>query len=288
MCTVQKRARYTPTSSTSGAASMGMSPSTLRTFSSSCALKAADGKLRSLPVCTGPPGWLLELPALCTVSHCQLHTTSTPRNSRFTRVREKNKQRYDASLCWHRRRRWWFPPAVLPPRRNTSRMPAFSPWYIETYLLTHGGAAAFVHPLTDSKLLQLKMVSPFFSKADSNIDGTLAFPDEAARRFCLLHLGLTEMLDEKRLAQARWTPDPTCFPAHSASNTSTHLLQVEVAEQAIYQMQQDVPGRRSRPNRGPVEPIAAKGIPSWIRNLYLFNQIPRNTLMVHHLSLIHI
>ena len=47
---------------------LGMSPSTLKTFSPTCALRAGDGKLRVIPHCTGPPGWLLELPALCTVS----------------------------------------------------------------------------------------------------------------------------------------------------------------------------------------------------------------------------
>ena len=61
-------------------------------------------------------------------------------------------------------------------------------------------------------------------------------------------------------------------------------MQLDEDENEIFKVQQDVPGRRNRPNRGPVEAIVAKGGASWIRNIFLFNKVPRHTLMVHHMD----
>jgi len=129
------------------------------------------------------------------------------------------------------------------------------------------------------------MASPFFCKSpDGSPRGTggPSLPDEVAQRFCRDELGITEVLDDKRLAQV-----PTLTAAAvllPRTLTTSHLLQLQEDEDEIFEVQQDIRGRSARPDRAAFVPINIEGSPSWIRSIEMFHSIPSQTLMVHHMD----
>jgi hypothetical protein len=65
-------------------------------------------------------------------------------------------------------------------------------------------------------------------------------PDEVAQRFCRDELGITEVLDDKRLAQV---PTLTAAVLLPRTLTTSHLLQLQEDEDEIFEVQQDIRGR---------------------------------------------